>query len=36
MLNSNIRSKLILIKILGRKLMVNKDTLKPKMDRDIS
>jgi len=36
MLNTNIRSKPILIKLLGSKLIVNKDTLKPKINRDIS
>jgi len=35
MLNTNIRSKLILIKLLRRKLIVNKDTLKPRINRDI-
>ena len=36
MLNTNIRTKLILIKLLRRKLVVNKDTLKPRINRDIS
>ena len=36
MLNTNIRSKLVLIKLLGYKLIVNKDTLKPRINRDIS
>ena len=36
MLNTNIRTKLILIKLLRRKLIVNKDTLKPRINRDIS
>ena len=36
MLNTNIRSKLILIKLLQRKLIVKKDMLKPKINRDIS
>ena len=36
MLNINIRSKLIPIKLLGRKLVVNKDILKPKINRDVS
>jgi hypothetical protein len=35
MLNTNIRSKPILIKLLRRKLIVNKNTLKPGMNRDI-
>ena len=35
MLNTNIRSKLILIKLLGCKFIVNKDTLKSKINRDI-
>ena len=35
MLNTNIRSKPILIKLLGRKFIVNKDTLKFKINRDI-
>ena len=36
MLNTNIKSKLILIKLLGRKLIVNKNTFKPKINKDIS
>jgi hypothetical protein len=36
MLNTNIRSKLILTKLLRRKLIVNKDALKPGMNRDVS
>jgi len=36
MLNTNIRSKPILIKLLRRKLIVNKDTLKPRINRDVS
>ena len=36
MLSTNIRPKLILTKLLGCKLIVNKDTLKPKINRDIS
>ena len=36
MLNTNIRFKLILIKLLGRKLIVNKDILKPRVNRDVS
>jgi hypothetical protein len=36
MLNTDIRFKLVLIKLLRRKLIVNKDTLKPKINRDIS
>ena len=36
MLNTNIRTKLILIKLLRRKLIVNKNTLKPRINRDIS
>jgi len=36
MLNTNIRSKLVLIKLLRRKLIVNKDTLKPRINRDVS
>jgi len=35
MLNTNIRSKLILIKPLRHKLIVYKDTLKPKINRDV-
>ena len=35
-LNTNIKSKPILIKLLGHKLIVNKDTLKPKINRDIN
>jgi hypothetical protein len=35
-LNTNIRSKLILTKLLRRKLIVNKDTLKPRINRDVS
>jgi hypothetical protein len=36
MLNTNIRSKLILIKLLRRKLIVKKDMLKPGINRDVS
>ena len=36
MLNTNIRSKLILIKLLWYKLIVNKDILKPGINRDVS
>ena len=36
MLNTNIRSKLVLIKLLQHKLVVNKDILKLKINRDIS
>ena len=36
MLNANIRPKLVPIKLLGRKLVVYKDTLKPKINKDIS
>jgi len=36
MLNTNIRPKLVLTKFLSRKLVVNKDTLKPKINRDVS
>ena len=36
MFNTNIRSKPILTKLLGRKLIVNKDTLKPKINRDVN
>jgi hypothetical protein len=36
MLNTNIRSKLILTKLLRRKLIVKKDTLKPGINRDVS
>jgi len=36
MLNTNIRSKLVLIKLLRRKPIVNKDILKPRINRDIS
>jgi len=35
MLNTNIRPKLVPTKFLRRKLVVNKDTLKPRMDRDV-
>jgi hypothetical protein len=35
-LNTNIRSKLILIKLLRRKLIVKKDILKPRINRDVS
>jgi hypothetical protein len=34
-LNTNIRSKPILTKLLWRKLIVNKDTLKPRINRDV-
>jgi hypothetical protein len=36
MLNTNIRSKLVPTKLLRRKLVVNKDTLKPGINRDVS
>ena len=36
MLNTNIRSKLIPVKLLGYKLIVNKDIFKLKINRDIS
>jgi len=36
MLSTNIRSKPILIKLLRRKLIINKDTLKPRINKDIS
>jgi hypothetical protein len=36
MLNTNIRPKLVLTKLLKYKLVVNKDTLKPRINRDIS
>ena len=36
MLNINIKFKLVLIKLLGRKLVVYKNTLKLKMNRDIN
>ena len=36
MLNTNIRPKLVLIKLLRRKPVVYKDILKPKINRDIS
>ena len=36
MLNTNIRSKLIPTKLLRRKLIINKDMLKPKINKDIS
>jgi hypothetical protein len=35
MLNTNIRSKPVLIKLLRRKLIVNKYTLKPGINRDV-
>ena len=35
MLNINIKSKLILTKLLRRKFVVYKDTLKPKINRDV-
>ena len=35
MLNTNIKSKLVLIKLLRRKLIVYKDTLKPKINKDV-
>ena len=35
MLNINIKSKLVLIKLLKRKLIVYKNILKPKINRDI-
>jgi len=36
MLNTNIRPKLVLMKFLRRKLIVNRDTLKPRINRDVS
>jgi len=36
MLNTNIRPKPVLIKFLRRKFIVNKDTLKPRLNRDVS
>jgi len=36
MLNTNIRPKLVLTKFLRRKLVVNKDMLKPRINRDVS
>jgi len=36
MLNTNIRSKLVLIKLLRCKLIVYKGILKPRINRDIS
>jgi hypothetical protein len=36
MLNTNIRSKLVLIELLRYKLIVNKDILKPRINRDVS
>ena len=35
-LNTNIRTKLILTKLLRRKLIVQEDTLKPRINRDVS
>ena len=35
MLNTNIRPKLVPTKLLERKLIVYKDTLKPKINRDV-
>ena len=35
MFNTNIRSKLVLIKLLGRKLIVYKNILKPRINKDI-
>jgi len=35
MLSTNIRSKPVPIKFLRRKLVVNKDTLKPRINRDV-
>jgi len=35
-LNTNIKAKLVLIKLLRRKLIVNKDTLKPRINRDVN
>jgi len=34
--NTNIRSKLIPTKLLRRQLIVNKDILKPRINRDVS
>ena len=36
MLNTNIRFKLVLIKLLWRKLIVKEDMLKPKMNKNIN
>jgi len=36
MLSTNIRSKPVLIKFLRRKLIVNKNTLKPRINGDVS
>jgi hypothetical protein len=36
MLNTNIRSKPVLTKLLWRKLIVKEDILKPGMNRDVS
>ena len=36
MFNANIRPKLVLIKLLGHKLIIYKNTLKPKINRDIN
>jgi hypothetical protein len=35
MLNTNIRPKLVLMKLLGCEFIVYKDILKPKINRDI-
>jgi len=35
MLNTNIRFKPIPIKLLWRKLIINKDTLKPRINKDV-
>ena len=35
MLNTNTKSKLVLTKLLRRKLVIYKDTLKFKMNRDV-
>ena len=36
MLNTNIKFKPILTKLLRRRLIVNKDALKPRINRDVS
>ena len=36
MLSTNIRSKLVFIRFLRRKLITNKATLKPKINEDVS
>jgi len=36
MLNTNIRPKLVLMKLLRCKLIVNKDIFKPRINKDVS